>query len=276
MINEALKPKIIEQFHLMFLSALVYRYKPQYYVLKGGTNMRYFFNSPRYSNDIDLDLIRKNDQRLESVVDLVLASNVIMVSLRSAGISIVNISKPKQTYTTHRWKLGLLLDGTDVEIRTKIEFSCRNGDYRFDKIDLPGSIAIQYGITPYILQKYNLDAMVDQKIMALAKRSATKARDLFDLEILFRKHESKDYISILSHEDIYEALLKASELTYIDFKEQVIPFISEDFRPIYSSIESWNQMHAFVIKCITKTYKSALMEKHTKYSGNRLEKGIEQ
>ncbi|MHB8443170.1 MAG: nucleotidyl transferase AbiEii/AbiGii toxin family protein [Patescibacteria group bacterium] len=252
--NESIKPKIIEQFHLTFLSALVYRYNPENYVLKGGANIRYYFNSPRYSNDIDLDLIRGDGLKLEKIVDLVLASNVLVSTLNHAGISIVNISKPKQTTTTRRWKLGLILSGTNVEIRTKIEFSGRHSDYHFDRIDIPESIVGQYGITPYILQRYNLDAMIDQKIMALAQRSETKTRDIFDLEILLRVPGSDTHITLLDHENISEALLRSSHLTYENFKEQVIPFIAEDFRAIYSSEQSWERMRKFVINSITKLY----------------------
>ena len=105
--NETSKPQIIERFHLTFLSVLVYKYNPKNYVLKGGANLRYYFNSPRYSNDIELDLIKDEGLKLEKIVGQVLVSNVLISTLNSANISIVNISKPKQTTTTHLLKKGL-------------------------------------------------------------------------------------------------------------------------------------------------------------------------
>ena len=48
--------QIIELFHVAFLDVLSSRLDPARYVLKGGTNLRYFFESLRYSEDIDLDM----------------------------------------------------------------------------------------------------------------------------------------------------------------------------------------------------------------------------
>ncbi len=46
----------IECFHLAFLATLRASVQPQRYVLKGGANLRYFYASNRYSEDIDLDI----------------------------------------------------------------------------------------------------------------------------------------------------------------------------------------------------------------------------
>jgi predicted nucleotidyltransferase component of viral defense system len=46
----------IEFFHIAFLAVLGTRLDSARYVLKGGANLRYFFGSQRYSEDIDLDL----------------------------------------------------------------------------------------------------------------------------------------------------------------------------------------------------------------------------
>lgn len=48
----------IELFHLAFLEMLSKRLDLSRYVLKGGANLRYFFGSVRYSEDIDIDLLR--------------------------------------------------------------------------------------------------------------------------------------------------------------------------------------------------------------------------
>lgn len=48
----------IECFHLGFLAVLRTRLDEGRYILKGGANLRYFFASVRYSEDIDLDVSR--------------------------------------------------------------------------------------------------------------------------------------------------------------------------------------------------------------------------
>jgi len=44
-----------ELFHLVFLRDLARSVKPSSFVLKGGANLRFFFGSPRYSEDMDID-----------------------------------------------------------------------------------------------------------------------------------------------------------------------------------------------------------------------------
>ena len=46
-----------EIFHLLFLEQLLKLSDPNLFVLKGGLNLRFFFNSPRYSEDMDLDVL---------------------------------------------------------------------------------------------------------------------------------------------------------------------------------------------------------------------------
>jgi predicted nucleotidyltransferase component of viral defense system len=48
----------IESFHLLFLQVLTAS-RQDWFVLKGGANIRYFFGSNRYSNDIDLDIVER-------------------------------------------------------------------------------------------------------------------------------------------------------------------------------------------------------------------------
>lgn len=46
-----------EAFHFCFLHRLLQISDIDLYVLKGGVNLRFFFGSPRYSEDMDLDVV---------------------------------------------------------------------------------------------------------------------------------------------------------------------------------------------------------------------------
>ncbi len=48
--------KVVEQFHLLFLNQLGQKLDKRLYALKGGCNLRFYFNSIRYSEDIDIDV----------------------------------------------------------------------------------------------------------------------------------------------------------------------------------------------------------------------------
>jgi len=44
-------------FHLLFLERLLKIANPSLFILKGGANLRFYFQSPRYSEDMDLDVL---------------------------------------------------------------------------------------------------------------------------------------------------------------------------------------------------------------------------
>jgi hypothetical protein len=123
----------IECFHLGFLAVLRSRLDEGRYVLKGGANLRYFFGSVRYSEDIDLDINSVEGWKLEDQIDKTLTSDTLTIVLRSAGVRVLtdHITKPKQTNTTRRWKVSVAADGLRTPVRTKIEFSARDGEERY-------------------------------------------------------------------------------------------------------------------------------------------------
>mgnify|MGYP003338539853 CR=1 FL=1 len=74
-------------------------------------NLRFFFGSVRYSEDLDLDVQRVPTRTLRGRVDGLLESPRFLNPLRAAGIEISSASAPKQTDTTQRWKLALKVKG---------------------------------------------------------------------------------------------------------------------------------------------------------------------
>ena len=85
MASDSRDVSVIEEFHLTFLQVLATSLRPSLYILKGGANLRYFFVSFRYSQDINLDYLGEDGWRLEEVVDRVLAGPALGMSLRASG-----------------------------------------------------------------------------------------------------------------------------------------------------------------------------------------------
>src|SRR6185437_944785 len=114
-------------FHLVFLRALVAKGEEKGLVaLKGGCNLRFFFGSVRYSEDMDLDVVVIAKETLKNKVERLLRSPVVTAPLKAQCLTIVETSAPKQTETTQRWKVGLRREGDELPIRTKVEFSRRD------------------------------------------------------------------------------------------------------------------------------------------------------
>src|SRR5690349_7893412 len=119
-------PQATELFHIAFLDVLSKRLEADRYALKGGANLRYFFDSVRYSQDIDLDVEGVPAWRLNEKIEALLSSAQIVLLLRSAKLGVAERSNPKRTDTTQRWKIGLSAPGYGDLIRTKVEFSYRD------------------------------------------------------------------------------------------------------------------------------------------------------
>jgi predicted nucleotidyltransferase component of viral defense system len=236
----------IECFHLAFVQTLTRRLNQQLYVLKGGANLRYFFDSHRYSEDIDFDAV-KEPWKLTEGVDDVLASPTIAALLRTTGVSLARVAKPKQTETTQRWKVMLAVAGREEQFSTRIEFSRRNGERRWLLEAVPDRIVAPYALRPPTLLHYTAAPAIEQKIRALALRMETQARDVFDLELLFRGHRDAASAGMIDKEILEAAVERCLELPREAFEAQVMPFLDPDVAQLYEDPASWEQMQSFVV-----------------------------
>src|SRR3990167_10432680 len=101
-------PKMqVEIFHLLFLQQFSSQIAPTLYAIKGGCNLRFFFGSVRYSEDLDIDVVTIQKCTLENKVTKILKSPALLKLLNEYDITRINISSPKQTITTQRWKIQL-------------------------------------------------------------------------------------------------------------------------------------------------------------------------
>lgn len=235
--------QVVELFHVAFLDMLSRRLDPARYVLKGGVNLRYFFGSLRYSEDIDLDLSGVEPWSLEQKVDAILDSGPIGALLRVADLTVADFSKPKQTGTTRRWKVAIETPGRAEPVRTKIEFSNRNGDSRHLLEAIPGDIVAPYALRAPSVQHYTAEAATEQKVHALAGRSETQARDVFDLDLLLRRGRLQ---GPLDGGLLADAANRALEMPFAAFRDQVLPFLEPDAVELYNSEAAWEQMQSFV------------------------------
>ncbi len=236
----------IECFHLCFLGVLRTNLDQKRYILKGGVNLRYFFSSVRYSEDIDLDMTAGAPWRHEAQVDKTLESAALHATLRASRIRVIteDISKPKQTATTRRWKIPLEVAGQSDPLRTKVEFSDRNGDTRHTFESILDEVVAPYGIRPPSVQHYLLAPATEQKVVALADRSETQARDVFDLDMLFRRSGLE--AGAVPVDVRARAADAAARLPYEAFLDQVVPFLEPAVVSAYDR-RTWEQMQEYVM-----------------------------
>ncbi|OGQ34322.1 MAG: hypothetical protein A3F16_05925 [Deltaproteobacteria bacterium RIFCSPHIGHO2_12_FULL_43_9] len=236
-----------EAFHLLFLERLLKISNPTLYVLKGGVNLRYFFNSPRYSEDMDLDALAGGVETLRKNGYKILEDISFRRSLRVYGIEELRLNDPrkaKQTGITQRFRLRLVnLNGE--EFPTKIEFSRRgirkslSDDYKSEMIN--PEIVRPYRRLSFACQHYLSGSVAEQKINALAHRAVPQARDPFDIYILYSGgFIPKLYQTNLTKNDSITALEKLHSLTYYDYLGQVVEYLDQEYQPGFRSKEQWN------------------------------------
>ncbi len=116
--------QIREAFHLVVLQAVA----PTMGLalrLKGGVNLRAFYGSDRYSEDMDLDADSRVRERLKRLLPQAIREVSVRRALLELGIRDVEMRErpAKDTHTVLRYKMGLIAGG--VRYPTKIEVSYR-------------------------------------------------------------------------------------------------------------------------------------------------------
>ncbi len=243
-----------EIFHLVFLRHLESKLAKNLYALKGGCNLRFFFKSIRYSEDIDFDVKTVAIETLRAKVSKILRSPPFEQTLRSHDIEISHLSESKQTGTTQRWKLGLRVRGSTIALPTKIEFSRRKmeGKIVFEPVD-PDLIR-SYHLYPVMTNHYDLETAFRQKIDALILRTGLQTRDIFDLKLLLERGADLKLISPYISKKIDLAIERIDECHFSDFKGQVVAYLAFDYQNYYDSPKIWQSIQYTLINSL-KTLK---------------------
>ncbi len=237
--------QIREVFHLEFLRWFGRKLDADCYVLKGGVNLRLFFKSIRYSEDMDIDLTGVRVEKVKKTVMEILAVRGFADSLKSFGIEKVvppDLAKAKQTETTQRFKIHLLTSGGE-DLFTKIEFSRRGmkGTAAVERIS--GEMLRAYKMAPLLVPHYDAASAVVQKIQALAQRTVLQARDIFDLFILSSQYEESGQVPM----QVSKAVLKTAYdniflVEFPRFRDTVVAYLGADDQKAYSSPAVWDEI----------------------------------
>jgi predicted nucleotidyltransferase component of viral defense system len=241
--------RAVEKFHLLFLTQLGTRVDKKLYALKGGCNLRFFFKSIRYSEDIDFDVHTISRQTLQKNVNQIFDSSGFRQILRSAKMEIARLSEPKQTDTTQRWKVHVQIEGPAPKLPTRIEFSRRRFDtgVLFEPVD-PEIVRTQ-DLRPVLASHYGLEAALAQKIDALASRAQTQARDVFDLAWLIER-SGQELRLRGDKRTLTAACENAMSVSSDQFKSQVVAYLLPEYQEYYGTQKAWNSLQENVVRIL--------------------------
>jgi hypothetical protein len=248
----SLTPKqSIEIFHLIFLSHLGRKLDKQKWALKGGCNLRFFFRSPRYSDDMDLDIQGIPVDVLREKVNSIISGRPFRTVLEVRGIAIEHVTEHKQTGTTQRWKFGLSVPSLEQPIPTKIEFSRRGLEVGSVFEPVSPEVVLFYELGPLMANHYPAPVVWRQKIGAIVSRTAPQARDVFDLHLLLEAGlKPVDGLSSDTKRDLAQAKEYILNIDFGQFKSQVVSYLEPDIQDHYDSAKTWDAMRWRLIEAL--------------------------
>lgn len=235
-----------EVFHLVFLRSLVRTIPLSAFALKGGVNLRFFFGSIRYSEDVDIDVSGLAVHVLRERVMKVLKSSGLVDTLRTFGIEdlrLPDMARAKQTNTVQRFKIGLLTSAGE-DLATKIEFSRRGLDEGIRAEPVSREVLAAYRMPPVIIPHYAARSAALQKIRAILSRAQPQARDIFDLYLLSSQPEvlEADLRQGFAPRDVRRVRDTIYSIDYRRYRDTVVSFLGLDDRTAYDSPQIWDEI----------------------------------
>lgn len=232
-----------ELFHIEFLRWFSRKVKSSNYAVKGGVNIRLFFGSVRYSEDMDLDVSGMSVHALKETAVLILNTPSFTESLRAFGIRGIvppDMAKAKQTNTTQRFKVHLLTAAGE-DLFTKVEFSRRGFGGGVNVESVPEPILRPYKLAPLLVPHYDALSAAVQKISALGSRTVLQARDIFDLFVLHSQIVGSSGI-VISNDALKKARERVFEAEFELFRDTVVEYLSPEDQSTYGNVSAWEEV----------------------------------
>ena len=208
------------------LSAIFSRTVKEQVVLKGGMAMRSLFGSVRYTKDIDL-----GQNQLQSIGALQRVMRSAIAEATTGFLDNVEVSEPKQTDTTARWKIsGQTSRGTNIALTIEVSRRGVPTGYITSKLYVPPPEAL---CTTVAIDVYSVEAIAASKVFCLANPNRTAPRDLYDLDLLIRMDvvPAQELLQGSSGTQTIQLVWDKLEImTWGQFQLEVLPYLSESVR----------------------------------------------
>ena len=210
---------IREYLQHLFLSSLYKIKGSEKLLFKGGTALRFAFQSPRFSEDLDFTC--QNIYHYQEIDDLFLNT---LVEMEKIGISIYY----QEAKPTTGGYLGLIhYEMFDTAKDMKFEISLRKGK------KVAGELI---NIISEFIPSYTLTCLPPRELVAgkmAALLSRYKPRDYYDLYFMLRHHELNKYVD----KSKLSAVLKSINVEKIDFKKELSIFLPTSHQLILRNFE---------------------------------------
>jgi len=237
--------QIREIFHIEFLRYLAADMPAGLWALKGGVNLRLFFKSVRYSEDMDLDVAGLPVDSVKKRVMRILGSPSFRENLKTYGIAAIkppDILRAKQTSTTQRFKVHLVTSPGE-DYFTRVEFSRRGFQWAPAAEPVPAAVLRPYGMAPLVVPHYPAAVAAAQKISAVLSRSILQARDVFDLYLLSTQvRPGEAAVGLPGRAEMEKARERILEPDFETFRDAVAAYLAPEDRKTYAVPAVWDEI----------------------------------
>lgn len=242
-----------EAVHVLLLRELQEIRDGRAVILKGGVNLRLFYGSPRYSEDMDLDAEPEARLAIRDAIRGIFDDRGFARSLRRLGLRGLDPKEGpnKDTAVTFRHKFHVLAPGSQ-SYGTKVEVSFRERNeadiYATAEPDPERVRRYLSGEDRLAVQRYDRPSALRQKIVALAGRTRIEARDIFDIHLLLESGHGapRDLVKYLA-ESLDDPTLELAhertvQLEYPEYESLVVRFLEDEAREAYRSEGVWHEL----------------------------------
>ena len=245
-----------EAFHLILLDELGGRLSHEHWVLKGGVNLRAFFQSIRFSEDIDIDAVLLKRQAIRKHLREILKSETFLRRIRSVGIQNLLVGDKeisKDSETTLRFNRGVIVGGVPHSTTVEVSFRVPDARDRSETAAVDSSFCETYlglGTSVQAPHYVRLSALA-QKLDALANRAAVQARDVFDICWLTRvalDRDDRQWVAMRLGADLLQkARERAMEIEYQEYRDTVLDYLDPAESASYAGEDAWIEQQLRVV-----------------------------
>ena len=101
-----------------------------------------------------------------------------------------------------------------------------------------------------MVSHYGAATALRQKVGALAHRTETQARDIFDLHHLLAAGAPRDALRDVERDDLDQARARATGIDFAIFKSQVLSYLPAEDQPRFDSPDVWDTLVLEIVEAL--------------------------
>lgn len=206
-----------EYFQHIFLSYFYQQPKAANIFFKGGTALRFLYNSPRFSEDLDFN---------SAFIDYKGIEGLLLDTLSQIEKENISFNLKEAKKTTGGFLAEIIFEGFEQPTKIELEISLREAEKKGEMAAVANDFVPVYNIITVTETQ-----LVYEKIRALLARK--KPRDFYDLYFILRKQ-----LPIAQKEEIIPQVLKALEESDINFESELKQFLPKSHWAIIHDFKS--------------------------------------